>query len=224
MTSTTPHELLARLSIDSLRKAVKFAATNDVRYYLQGVAILGSHKDGVFLAASNGHFAGLILDEFGMADISQPLIISADVVRALPRARPGITVELWGVPGQTTGHKVVVCGPGIKGPSVTFNDATVDGRFPEIRRILPHFGNLKPGISTAAFFWPYLRDAVAVLAGLSGSDGGVEFYQEPEKHSGSLIITNSQRNAFAVVMPRRSSAELVRPGWVFDSEFKGGAA
>lgn len=118
----------------TLKAASLFAATNDIRYYLQGVCVETTDKRGALLIATDGHTLAL-------ADVSA---YNMDNCTTYGRSSTIIPLELimaLKAPKQRDWQMVTIT---VDGDSValelngaTISGVRIDGKFPDWRLVIP---------------------------------------------------------------------------------------
>jgi len=141
-------EYLARINPKYFAAMYQCAAKNDVRYYLNAVNIERHPDGGVVIAATNGHFLGVIHDPEGwMHEDHNALLVgipSKRLISACTTRRGPDTFEpnkLWIAEkfSVVTGCVEATDPPepfGI-GAHLTEKTELVDGKFPDWRKVLP---------------------------------------------------------------------------------------
>lgn len=137
---------------------VAFMAKNDIRYYLNGISIRRHPNGGVVLAATDGHRMLLIRDSDGSVDEDIIFRVAPgmanfckkpDAIVRIDRETQLLTVfqkeeELYLMPGK----------------------CIVEGIFPDYRRVVPNFEDLK--LSVAGHLnTKYLADAALAHPGVA---------------------------------------------------------
>lgn len=104
---------------DTLRAAVQFAATKDVRFYLVGVYVTKGR-----IVATDGTIMGVFEAPGAAGDVILPLALVQQVLKAAKKAGLVEVEILESRVSMTVG-------------GATFSGALVDGKFPDYRRIIP---------------------------------------------------------------------------------------
>lgn len=198
------------LNTHFLHVAGLFVSSEQTRYYLGGVYI-EPHKSGsgVTMTATDGHKLIHIHDPDGACD--RPILIKALPVgrqlkpgkRMLRRIATGavetrgrFTLNLHDIDDVGQAHLIgsLLC-------------ETVDGSFPEYRRVIPAMS--KPGLSGQ--FNPALIAAVATAASALGVT--CLTFRQKDRNSPAIALLGAR--AFAVLMPRyeQGDDELALPSW-----------
>jgi len=118
--------MIERLS-QAIKAAKVFAAKNDIRYYLNGIALHIQGKTVVNVVASDGHCCCVIGPE--LRHDSEVVVVSNHDVPILLRALEGLPEGTSTVDGLKIDHMKLVIGD--------YSVPLVDGRFPDTRRIIP---------------------------------------------------------------------------------------
>lgn len=204
------------LSRAVLAGLAQLAATKDVRHYLNGVAVL-IEKDGVFLAATDGHVAGVyrVCDN----DDREPgqFVIKSDDLGRLPKLKAAdkrkkrsdelsLTIDADGKRADlldVTGGITVHCGDGLAG-----------GKYPDVFAILPaDCPDPKPGHFNPAYLERCAK-AAATMAGQPMRPDSVLFIQRGPNTAATFVHT-ALPDFVGVVMPiavRETVADMV-PTW-----------
>lgn len=143
-----------------------FASNEDTRYYLQGVAVQ-PHELGHILIATDGHVMAAYLDRSnvkeGRISGERLVVLDGDILRAARVSKAEeMTLEFPEdhKAGQDITASVTV------GEHVRKNGylATIDGAFPEWRRVLPsRFPRSASKAALSPWVYPKLAKAVKVL-------------------------------------------------------------
>lgn len=150
--STPEQPNKVRLSREQLKAALLFAATNDIRYYLNGVFL--DSKTGN-MAATDGH--RLIVIEAGWNnehDVIIPNTFLDGVIKALQKHD---TVEIEYDPETN-----IIA---FHSPLHSWSAKAIEGRYPDIQAIIPRDDVRSPGV----FNPEYLMDAVKAVNLLTGA-------------------------------------------------------
>lgn len=179
--------------------ALAFAATKDVRYYLNSVYIEPAPDgDGNLLVATDGHCLAVIRDR-GQAPIAAPVILPTVKIQAADR-KPGRMLAFDGTICRTDS--------GMSMPA-----QYVDGRFPDFRMVVPRDVG-KAGDMRVSAFNP---DFLSRLDSLRGAfqhtrdrDFAACIHYSRLSEAPALVTFNNGVDAFVVMMPVRSS--IATPG------------
>lgn len=181
----------------NLRAVHHAMASNDIRYYLQGVCFENNRAE-TRIIATDGHRLHLVIQDHG-GMITDPVrfIMPAEMVKACLKAKaprnrvdPEITIS---IDGQTI-EAALPDGSSIR-------NTALDGHFPDYCRIIPSDTSFEP--SPAVFNCSYLLDA----------EQGLKDYLELGKKQwsdigltprGSSVGVLSVPGFIAVIMPMRA--------------------
>jgi DNA polymerase-3 subunit beta len=183
-----------------LLKAANLAASKEqVRYYLQGVAVQADAK-GSYLVATDGHRL-LAFRQSGACYGGDPIdiIIPSDIIAGIKLNKHIETAEL--TRESDNAWRLDYCGT-----SIIF--APIDGTFPEWRRVVPETTDGAP----AQFNPAYVGDMAKVKKALGASICGIAYNGQGP----ALITFGPDVDGFGVLMPMRVKADIptVKPAWV----------
>ena len=181
---------------DTIRALLVIAPKSDIRFYLNGVCV--DVRDGATtLVATDGH--RLLAVPVAADDVDDVIdgqyILPRAVLEVVKPCKYGknslpITIEIVGTQVTITG-------------ATTATSPTVDGRFPDWRRVVPASANGVP----AQFNPSYLGDwgKVAEYLGASGKGSGASAVIH-HNGDGAALVTFPISDALGVVMPCRVGA------------------
>lgn len=206
MANTTPR---AKFSIKHLLMADKFRATIDIRYYLNGVAIIPCKTGGVYIAASDGNTMLIAHDEGGiLTGAPQEGVIIAIKPGLMAAARRFARSDDFSVIledgrlsinsdfGMSQTDSEVFVSPGV---------ALIDAKFPPALKLVPEFKELKP--HTACTINPlYLARIAAVNSiGTHLRTTGVKFWTADNYQGKFVVQLFSHPEVIIVIMGLRHS-------------------
>jgi DNA polymerase-3 subunit beta len=178
-------------------KAVSHAmATNDIRYYLNGVLIEHNGAE-TRLVTTDGHRMHMVIQESkGLAVPAVEFIMPADMVKKCITAK---------APRQDKSPKIVIAYDNGK-ISARLPDGSeivqfaTDGKFPDYRRIIPQLDGSAPEISV--FNNDYVADAIKGFCDYAEIKGKTKpsIGLRPRGNSSGVLCVD---NYLAVVMPLR---------------------
>jgi hypothetical protein len=198
----------APVSHDKLRVSAKlaalvtpFMATNDIRYYLNGISIRPHPAGGAVICATNGHVLGAVYDATAVCEHDIILTISAATVAAL-KARGNANREL------VLRHGRVAIMDGADEISLQPGNPVIEALFPQYQRVIPPAARLTPGLTghyNAAYV--ALLDRVAKIAcPKAGPLQSVTFFTVDSKPDTSAVARlAAEPNFVAVLMPQRAA-------------------
>lgn len=189
-----------KLNLKTLQTLAKVAPRDDARTYLQSVHVIATSTD-IRYEVTNGHY--LIVaheerekDETETCDVIVPREFILSVKTAKSKSGAFDLCDF-----AVDGTDVAIAYYGAQ-----FRTAAIDGKFPDIKRIIPTTVNGE----TAQFNPEYVATCSRVLQELNYSK-----YPPTLEHNGdgpSRMITNS---TIAVIMPIRALEVIPMPDWVF---------
>jgi DNA polymerase-3 subunit beta len=135
-------KIYARLN--AVKAISHLSASKDVRFYLNGILIEAT-KTQTTLVATNGHVLGVYKNEEENEipdNIKYEFILPIDVLKNLKVSIiKGELISLEFEPDENSKVNTVI----IKSVSITLTTQTIDGKFPDWRRVLPRETNNEAG-------------------------------------------------------------------------------
>lgn len=198
----TAKELLdanpAFVDVELVRRALKFAAKDDVRYYLVSVCIQPSKSGGVLVMATDGHCALVLHDRNGKADKSYILPFSKGR-NEKGLAERGATHVVVSPEGAITVvdqyvQKRFIC-----------PESLIDAKYPDIKAAMGDLGGYEAGIK-GGFNPAYMQRAID-SAGKGRYQNDIRFFSKKSGGENSAILFTTQ-HGFGLVMPMRDDAAL----------------
>lgn len=188
-----------QLPINKLHAVALAAATEETRYYLNGVHIEPHpRKTGVILTATNGHVLISAYHDTGFGEPFAPVIIPLKLITRIKAVRkiPDLTMTL--TPAEVS---ILYAG-------ATYAAPPVDGTFPDWRRVVPRNCDGTP----AQYDSKYL--AVMTKAKSLLSDANTPALVSYNGESPALVDLGTDE-AFGVIMPFRTQPERsTPPAWI----------
>lgn len=209
-----------RISTKSLHEASEFAAKTEVRYYLIGVHIRARPKgEGSILESTCGHMCLVIYDRQSFTMPEKDSIVSLHIIKMLPKTGEVYIYEDGRLffdnisdTRRTEGHQ-----------RIWFQDALIDGKFPDIDRVIPDGKSMEPGLHSAGFCANYIVKVMNYFKKVAGKRGAyIDCYQaKPEDGKGhsSAVFMCSGHEKMVIIMPARSDHEQYKkPYWIGASD------
>lgn len=227
MTKTTtptfdPAAVRAKFSLKHLLMAAAFRATNDIRYYLNGVHVMACRDGGVFVVGVDGHTLLCAYDVAGTIENAPNgviLTIKPGLLAAAARnrcRRDGVDMFAI-VEGQRLSVSHDFNSP--QSPLEAFvstGPCQVEGRFPDVFRVIPRFDTLKPyqaGPMNSEYFARI--DAVSKLSRHGKYNGAIRLWSshtDDKFKTGTIVVQfDNAPEVLAVIMPMRSFDALTFP-------------
>ena len=176
----------ANLTVKQARAILSVAAKQDIRFYLNGVFVDFGKKR---IAATNGHI--LIAWKSDEITGEGEAIIPRDALEAVLKGGSGydeIAIKFENdVIAITRGANTMQVNP-------------IDGKFPDIERLIPDACSGEPGQYQGA----YLATVSAALSGLTDYNYVLTAYNG----TGAAVLHCDGESAIGVVMPMRGDADL----------------
>lgn len=215
----------AKFSLKHLLMAAAFRATNDIRYYLNGVHVMACRDGGVFVVGCDGH----------------TMLVAYDAAGTIENAPNGVTVTVN--PGLLAAAAKNKCRRDgvdmfaiVEGQRLSVNHdfnspqssleaflspgpCQVEGRFPDVFRVIPRFDKLKPhqaGPMNSEYFARI--DAVNKLCRNGKYNGAairlwsIHDDSDDKFKTGTIVVQFEQApEVLALIMPMRSFDSLAFP-------------
>lgn len=155
MTTETKLSLTANL----LGLVAPFIGRGDIRYYLDGINVRPAKGGGAIIAATNGHALAMALDRNAVCEEEVILRVNGHLLQACA-AEPS---RGWRRLELRNNRLTVTIGDGPDGDVyIQAGNPFVEGKYPEIFRVVPDQESLKIGLVGA--FNPVLTDRISQAA------------------------------------------------------------
>lgn len=190
------------------RLAMTCAAVVDIRYYLQGVFVDPRPEGGAYIVATDGHCLMAIIDE--SAECSEATILApnrqtiavcpkvGDLKRDTATARLRLS-EFEGKPALAVTNENGI------GIHVQISFPVLEGKFPNWRKVLPAFADLKPGYANSLNA-TYPTRFVGAIAQGTYAISAAPYQAKPD---GPVVFRIDRRdNVLFVVMPLREGSSF----------------
>jgi len=194
------------VKLSALRAISQFSADQDIRYYLNTVRV-EADQNRTILTATDGHCLGIHRTLRAENEVSDKvtILLPFDVIKMLKPAKNKLDAA------------VIETDDGLKGTISVIGGATVswsavDGKFPDIARVIPQQCS-----GEVAQFDPALIAKFAAANKCLGSKANLKIW-----HNGTSAapITLNDTKFFGVLMPYRDPeglANYAAPSWTFDA-------
>ena len=194
------------VKLSALHAVAQLAADKEIRYYMVSVRVEANATQTI-LAATNGTCVGMyrVVDVENEVDDKVSFLLPLDVIKMLKPAKNGLDAAVIETNDGATGTISVVGG-------ATVAWAAVDGKFPDIARVIPQTCS-----GEVAQFDPALIAKFAAANKCLGSRANLKIW-----HNGGSAapITLNDTKFFGVLMPYRDTeglANYAAPSWTFDA-------
>ena len=189
-----------------LKAISRFAATKDIRYYLQGIHVVQNNR-GTYLEATNGHMLGRLL----VIDVPMPessVIVPLEAVKTLcATAKNGDNGFLH---FEVEGVKISV----IDGLN-TYTFQAVEGTFPDCDRVVPLVlkkEDESPSAYNPEYLMAFQQAANDIKGTRKGANPTISLIQ---RGNSSGIVNIGVDNFIGVIMPLRDGIGASIPSWCF---------
>ena len=194
------------VKLSALHAVAQLAADKEIRYYMVSVRV-EANADQTILTATNGTCVGMYrnVDAENEVDDKVSFLLPLDVIKMLKHAKNGLDAAVIETDDCLKGTISVIGG-------ATVSWSAVDGRFPDIARIIPQTCS-----GEVAQFDPALIAKFAAANKCLGSKANLKIW-----HNGTSAapITLNDTKFFGVLMPYRDTEGLTgyaAPSWTFDA-------
>lgn len=195
-----PGHLIARVSAAAIKLVFPFAATQDIRYYLNGVNIRPLDDGSVMVVASDGHRIIVVRDPHGYAEREMIVRVDKDALKHAANAKHTLDVMSNG----TAMFSGEVAQPLFIQPG----NSLVDGTFPRIERVINTYG-YREGIA-GAVNPSYLADALAIAKSFGNS---IRFFTRNDDSPLNFVLGGlGDLECFGGIMKLKDSFDLL-PSW-----------
>lgn len=197
-----PHprdKFAAVVDVNLVRRAIEFASTYDVRYYLNGVCIKPSKSGGVLVMASDGHTALVLHDPEGKADKQYILPFNKNKHAKALSEKGAMNVAVCPKGGITVvglHYETLFIHPG----------ELIEGKYPDLCAAMGKLDDFELGIK-GAFSPVYLQRALDSAGKREAKRGAVAFYGHKAKGDSSVSLFTTP-GGFGLLMPMRVEPEL----------------
>ena len=178
---------------EQLAAALLFAAKQDIRYYLNGVFIDAKAQN---IVATDGHtlYVGAPNTLRGIEGDPADVIMPREFVEAIVKWKlPSVIISL-----EDDGRRLTA-----KGVNTQITALSVDGKFPDWRRVYPKSEDVSGG---ATYLNPeYLMRAWKADIALGGSKKFPTFIQKQGGASGCSMVTFFENKGQAAIMSMRAA-------------------
>lgn len=196
----TEHHMIARINAVAVKMVFPFAATQDIRYYLNGINIRPLDDGSVMIVATNGHRYIVVRDPHGYAEREVIVSISKDGLKHANNAAH--TLDVMSSGSAMFSDKVaqpLFIQPG---------NSLIDAVFPRIERVASTIG-YHEGIN-GAVNPAYLADALAIGKAFGNS---IRFFTRDADSPLNFVLGGiGDLECFGGIMKLRESFDAL-PGW-----------
>jgi hypothetical protein len=154
-----PGHMIARVSAAAIKLVFPFAATQDIRYYLNGVNIRPLEDDTVMVVASDGHRIIVVRDPNGYAEREMIVRVDKDALKHAANAKHTFDVMSNGM--------AMFSGEVAQPLFIQPGNSLIDGNFPRVERIINTIG-YREGIH-GPVNPSYLSDALVIAKSFGNS-------------------------------------------------------
>jgi DNA polymerase III sliding clamp (beta) subunit (PCNA family) len=192
--------LIARISAVAVKLVFPFAATQDIRYYLNGINIRPLDDGTVMIVATNGHRYIVVRDPNGFAEREIIVSINKDALKHASSAKHTLDVMSNGA--------TMFSGDVAQPLFIQPGNSIIEGDFPRIERVASTTG-YKEGIS-GAVNPAYLADALAIARSFGNS---IRFFTRDGDSPLNFVLGGlGDLECFGGIMKMREGFDVL-PAW-----------
>jgi DNA polymerase III sliding clamp (beta) subunit (PCNA family) len=182
----------------------RFAATKDIRYYLNGLHVVQNNR-GTYIEATNGHMLGrLLIDETPVATPGSVILPFESVKSLAATGKKGNESLCFTVDGV----KVTVINP--DSTSLVFQ--RVEGMFPDCDRVVPSVVS-DSGIEPSTYNPEYIQAFYDCAKDLGSSCKGVTVQIKQRGNDSGIVNIDSEPLFVGIIMPMREHNTVNVPTW-----------
>jgi DNA polymerase III sliding clamp (beta) subunit (PCNA family) len=194
------NHMIARISAVAMKLAFPFAATQDIRYYLNGINIRPLEDGSVMVVATNGHRYIVVRDPHGYAEQEIIVGINKDALKHASNAKHTLDVMSNGT--------AMISGPVAEPLFIQPGNSLIEGDFPRIERVASTIG-YHEGIN-GAVNPAYLADALTIAKAFGNS---IRFFTRDNDSPLNFVLGGlGDLECFGGIMKMRDSFEAL-PAW-----------
>ena len=192
-----------------LRKQLKamsrLAATNDLRYYLNGLHVVQNNR-GTYIEATNGHMLGrLLIDETPIANPCSVILPLESVKNLAATGKKGKENLCFTVDGV----KITV----ITAMSESMIFQALEGTFPDCDRVVPTVTS-DSGIEPSTYNPEYIQAFYDCANDLRGHKAkGITVQIKQRGNDSGIVNIDSDSLFIGIIMPMREHASVNIPAW-----------
>jgi hypothetical protein len=194
------------VKLSALHAVAQLAADKEIRYYMMSVRV-EANADQTILTATNGTCVGMyrVVEAENEVDDKVSFLLPLDVIKMLKPAKNRLDAAVIETDDGAKGTISVIGG-------ATVSWSAVDGKFPDIARVIPQQCS-----GEVAQFNPALVAKFAAANKCLGSKANLKIW-----HNGGSAapITLNDTKFFGVLMPHRDPEGLtgyVAPAWTLET-------
>lgn len=192
--------MIARISAVAAKLAFPFAATQDIRFYLNGINIRPLEDGSVMIVATNGHRYIVVRDPHGFAEKEIIVSVSKDALKHAANAKHTLDVMSNGA--------AMFSGEVAQPLFIQPGNSIIEGDFPRIERVASTIG-YKEGIA-GAVNPTYLADALTIAKSFGNS---IRFFTRDNDSPLNFVLGGlGDLECFGGIMKLRDSFDAL-PAW-----------
>lgn len=200
-------KVMHRVKSSELKEALNFAAKRDVRYYLAGVQIRKSKNGQTVIDATNGHYLYSAVSGDGESS-GDPIILSREFIESVPQSvfvcicDDGSAYTEIDVSAKRTLSQFI--------PQSYKSGVLIDGKYPDVSRVIPKFEDLSVGMNIEQISSEYLIKGLKIFDKRGKGFSGVRCLSDKDR----VLITNHNFSKIFIIMRQKSDDINGYPEWI----------
>lgn len=195
-----PSHMIARINAVAVKLVFPFVATQDIRYYLNGINIRPLEDGSAMIVATDGHRYIVVRDPHGYVEKEIIVTVSKDALKHAASAKHTLDVMSNGA--------AMISGDVAQPLFIQPGNSLIEGTFPRIERVASTVG-YKEGIS-GAVNPRYLADALTI--GKSYGESIRFFTRDSDSPLNFVLGGLGDLECFGGIMKLREAFDAL-PGW-----------
>lgn len=192
--------MIGRVSAVAVKLVFPFAATQDIRFYLNGINIRPLEDGTVMVVATDGHRIIVVRDPHGYAEREMIVRVDKDGLKHAGNAKHTLDVMSNG--------SAMFSGEVAQPLFIQPGNSLIDGAFPRVERVISTIG-YREGIA-GAVNPTYLADALAIGKAFGNS---IRFFTKDADSPLNFVLGGlGDLECFGGIMKLRDSFDAL-PGW-----------
>jgi hypothetical protein len=183
----------------------RFAATKDIRYYLNGLHVVQNNR-GTYIEATNGHMLGrLLIDETPIANPCSVIMPLESVKSLAATGKKGRETVCFTVDGV----KISAIIP--QGETMIFQ--AIEGKFPDCDRVVPTVTS-DSGLEPSTYNPEYIQAFYDCANDLRGRKAtGISVQIKQRGNDSGIVNIDSEPLFVGIIMPMREHNTVNVPTW-----------
>jgi DNA polymerase III sliding clamp (beta) subunit (PCNA family) len=199
------HSMQFSIQRKQLKAMSRLAATNDMRYYLNGLHVVQDNR-GTYIEATNGHMLGrLLIDETPIVNPGSVILPLESVKSLAATGKKGSETVCFTVDGV----KISAINP--QGETMIFQ--AIEGKFPDCDRVVPTVTS-DSGLEPSTYNPDYIAAFADCANDLRGRKAtGISVQIKQRGNDSGIVNIDSEPLFVGIIMPMREHNTVNVPTW-----------